>query len=79
MDQIVRWTFMLAAFAIVAHLGLEHYVEQNTTRAAAIAEDGDTSDYVASYEDIEDPLPARAVEVDVGRGGHFYILSLIHI
>ena len=73
MDQIVRWTFMLAAFAIVAHLGLEHYVEQNTTRHAAIAEDGDTSDYVASYEDIEDPLPARAVEVDVGRGGHFYI------
>ena len=74
MDQIVRWTFMLAAFAIVAHLGLEHYVEQNTPRAAAVTEGDDTSeDYVASYEDIEDPLPARAVEVDVGRGGHFYI------
>ena len=64
---------MLAAFAIVGHLGLEHYVEQNTARKAVVTEDGDTSDYVASYEDIDDPLPGRAVEVDAGRGGHFYI------
>ena len=64
---------MLAAFAIVGHLGLEHYVEQNTARKTVVTEDGDTSDYVASYEDIDDPLPGRAVEVDAGRGGHFYI------
>ena len=73
MEQIVRWTFMLAAFAIVAHLGLDHFVEQKTAQQSVTTEEGETSEFVAKYEEIEDPLPARAVEVNVGRGGHFFI------
>lgn len=73
MDQIIRWVFGLAAIAIVGHLALDHYVEQNTAHQSVTSEDGETSEYVAKYEDIEDPLPGRAVEVDVGRNGHFFI------
>lgn len=73
MDQIVRWVFVLAAIAIVGQLGLDHFVKQQTVHQSATANDAETSDFVAAYEDIEDPLPARAVEVDAGRGGHFYI------
>ncbi|MEP1442672.1 MAG: TIGR02281 family clan AA aspartic protease, partial [Hyphomicrobiales bacterium] len=78
MDQIVRWAFMLAAFAIAGHLGLEHYVEQNTARTTVATENGETSEFVAKYEDIDDPLPERAVEVDAGRGGHFFIEARVN-
>ncbi|MEP3231749.1 MAG: TIGR02281 family clan AA aspartic protease [Hyphomicrobiales bacterium] len=73
MEQIVRWTFMLAAFAIVAQLGLDYFVEQKTAHKLAVTEEGESSEFVAKYEDIEDPLPERAVEVDAGRNGHFFI------
>lgn len=73
MEQIVRWAFTLVAIAIVGHLGLDYFVEQNTTRKTVITEDGEVTEFVAKYEDIEDPLPGRAVEVEAGRGGHFFI------
>lgn len=75
MDQIVKWTFMLAAIAIVGHLALDRYVEHNVerkvTNQTVVSEE--TRESASTYEYIEDPLPERAVEVEAGQGGHFLI------
>ena len=73
MDQIIKWVFGLAAFAIVGHLVLDRVVEANLSNQSVALASQETEEIVATYEHIEDPLPGRAVEVDAGRGGHFFI------
>jgi len=81
MDQIIRWGVALTVIAVLSHYMVIYLIDNNQTvdvvaqrtLAKTAAPQPSTQTRDEGPEPIEDPLPGRAVRLEAGANGHFYL------
>lgn len=84
MDKIIKWATGIMVIAIAAHFAVLNYVEPELENIASSQELNAAVESAAARpvavtqieekpEEIEDPIPGRAVRLEAGPNGHFYL------
>lgn len=83
MDQIIKWVSGIMIVAIISYFAILNYAVPALDKAASHQEGeaeeaapviyGTAERNLAQEEEIEEPLPGRAVRLKAGPNGHFYL------
>lgn len=84
MDQIIKWACGIIFVAICAHFAILNYAEPELDKLAqdqTVNEQAPRETFNRTEEvpdDIEDPLPGRAVRLKAAANGHFYLEAKVN-